>query len=95
MLAQEIGLQFHQTRAHAVLLNDTLHAECIEKAICMKTHVLFTEQNRNVNYKIYPNKKQNHLGKHEAMHGASGKPDATLEITEFQAYITLNSSTAG
>ena len=37
MLAQEGGLQFYQTRSHAVILYDTLPAECIEKAICMKT----------------------------------------------------------
>ena len=48
--------------------------------------VLFSEQIRNVDYKIYPDKKQDHLGKHKAMHRASGKPDATLWITEFQAY---------
>ena len=37
MLAQEKGLQFYQTRSHAVILYDTLPAECIEKAICMVT----------------------------------------------------------
>ena len=31
------GLQFYQTRSNAVLLYDTLPAEFIEKAICMKT----------------------------------------------------------
>ena len=35
-LAQQRGLQFFQTRANAVILNDTLSAEFIEKAICMK-----------------------------------------------------------
>ena len=49
-------------------------------------HVLCSEQIRNVCYKIYQDKKQDHLGKHKAMHRASGKPDATLWITEFQAY---------
>ena len=37
-LAQrERGLQFHQTRSHAVVLYNTLPAACIEKAVCMKT----------------------------------------------------------
>ena len=36
-LAQEIGLQYHQTRSHAVVLHNTLPAACIEKAVCMKT----------------------------------------------------------
>ena len=35
MVAQEKGLQFFQARSNAVILNDTLPAECIEKAICM------------------------------------------------------------
>ena len=49
-------------------------------------HVLFSELSRNVNHKIYRDKKQDHLGKHKAMHRASGKPGATLWITESQAY---------
>ena len=32
-LAQERGLQFYQTRSHAVVLYDTLPAVCIEKAV--------------------------------------------------------------
>ena len=36
-LAQRSGLQFYQTRSNAVILYDTLLAEFIEKAICMKT----------------------------------------------------------
>ena len=36
-LAQERGLQFYQTRSHAVVLYNTLLAACIEKAVCMKT----------------------------------------------------------
>ena len=35
-LAQQRGLQFYQTRSNAVILYDTLPAEFIEKAICMK-----------------------------------------------------------
>ena len=36
-LAQPRGLQLCQTRSNAVILYDTLPAEFIEKAICMKT----------------------------------------------------------
>ena len=36
-LAQERGLQFYQTRSNALILYDTLLAEFIEKATCMKT----------------------------------------------------------
>ena len=36
-LAQQGRLQFYQTRFNAVILYDTLSAEFIEKAICMKT----------------------------------------------------------
>ena len=40
MLAQQRGLQFYQTRSHAVILYDTLPAEFIEKAMCMKSNVV-------------------------------------------------------
>ena len=36
-LAQQKGLQFYQTRSNAVILHDTLLAEVMQKAICMKT----------------------------------------------------------
>ena len=36
-LAQQRGLRFYQTRSNAVILYDTLLAEFIEQAICMKT----------------------------------------------------------
>ena len=36
-LAHQRGLEFYQTRSNAVILYDTLLAEFIEKAICMKT----------------------------------------------------------
>ena len=39
-----------------------------------------------MDFKIYPNKKQDDLGKHKAMHRASGKQGATLWIAEFQAH---------
>ena len=34
---RERGLQFNQTRSHAVALYNTLFAACIEKALCMKS----------------------------------------------------------
>ena len=35
-LALKRGLQFYQTRSHAIVLCNTLPAICIEKAVCMK-----------------------------------------------------------
>ena len=35
-LAQSKGLQFYQTRSHAIALVNTLPATCIEKVVCMK-----------------------------------------------------------
>ena len=37
-LAQKKGLQFYQTRSHAIVLYNTLPATCFEKAVCMKTN---------------------------------------------------------
>ena len=36
-LAQRKGLQFYQTRSHAITLSSALLAICIEKVVCMKT----------------------------------------------------------
>ena len=36
-LAQKRGLQFYQTRSHAIVLYNTLLAVCIEKLVCVKT----------------------------------------------------------
>ena len=36
-LVQERGLQFYQTRPHAIVLYNTVPAVCIEKVACMKT----------------------------------------------------------
>ena len=35
--SREKGMQFYQTRSHAVVLYNTLPAACIEKAVCMNT----------------------------------------------------------
>ena len=56
-----------------------------------QNHVFFSEQIRNVDHKIYPEKKQDHLGKHKAMHRNCGKPGAKWWITEFQAYPSQHS----
>ena len=96
-LAQQRGLRFYQTRSHAVVLYDTLPAEFIEKAICMKTKdQLFQRESARVlflikidsqsGHKIYLYKKQDHLGNHNKMLRAAGKPEATLLTTEYLVY---------
>ena len=42
--AQEKGLQFYQTRSHAVVLYNTLPAVCNEKAVCMKQRMSSTRR---------------------------------------------------
>ena len=73
-LAQQRGLQFYQTRSNAVILYDTLPAEFIEKAICMKTKDQLYQRESVIlrprvvlkansqSHKIYLYKKQDHLG---------------------------------
>ena len=36
--AQEKGLQFWQTRSHAVIVHDSVPADCIEKVVCQKAY---------------------------------------------------------
>ena len=36
-LAHKRGLQFCQTRSHAIVLHNTLPSICIDKAVCMRT----------------------------------------------------------
>ena len=43
-LALKKGLQFYQTRSHAIVLYNTLLAICIEKAVCMKTREDFNNK---------------------------------------------------
>ena len=78
-LAQEKGLQFYQTRSHAVVLCNTLPAACIKKAVCMKTkeepdelnskmaNGLCSKRVRTVVNKIHKAKTQDHLGNHQAI----------------------------
>ena len=79
--AQEKGLQFHQTRSHAVVLCNTQPAACIEKAVCMKTkeeldelnskmaNGLYSKRIRTAVNKIHKAKTQDHLGNHQAICG--------------------------
>ena len=50
-------------------------------------HLLFPEQIRDVDYKIYLVKKQDDLGKHKVKCEASGRRDATSSTSESQAYL--------
>ena len=97
--AQQRGLQFYQTRSNAVILYDTLLAEFIEKAICMKTKdPLYQRESvilrprvvlkliRKVVHKIYLYKKQDHLGNRNKMRRATGEPEATLLTTEYLVF---------
>ena len=43
-LAQRKGLKFYQTRSNAVILNDTLPAYCISKAIVMKSEEIIFQK---------------------------------------------------
>ena len=43
-LAQRKGLKFYQTRSNAVILNDTLPAYCISKAIVMKSEEIIYQK---------------------------------------------------
>ena len=43
-LAQERGVQFYQTRSHAIVFYNTLPAVCIEKVVCMKTKEELTKR---------------------------------------------------
>ena len=97
MLAQERGLQFYQTRSFAVTLYDTLPAEFIEKAVCMKTEEQLYQResarprvvlrtNSQCGSQDLPRQEARSSWEHKAMHGASGKLEATLWTMEFQAY---------
>ena len=88
-LAQEKGLQFYQTRSHAVALYNTLPAACIEKAVCMKTQdelhqkmrftprvprvVLKSNSQHAWSCKIHITKMQDHLGNHQVTRTVTGK----------------------
>ena len=96
-LAQQRGLQFYQTRSNAVILYDTLFAEFIEKAICMKTkHQLYQRESVILRPRVVL-KATSQSGLHDLllqearssweseheMRSATGKPEATLLTTEY------------
>ena len=94
-LAQQRGLQFYQTRSDAVLLCDTLPAEFIEKAICMKTKDQLYQRESvilrpGVVLKVSSQSDSQDLVVQEARSslgiatrcGATGKPEATLLTIE-------------
>ena len=106
-LAQEKGLQFYQTRSHAVFLHNTLHAVCIEKAVRMKTQdelyqkvrliprvprVVLKKRTRSMVCKIHNAKTQDHLGNHRAIRKVTGKSVTTSWITECLKYLFLQPS---
>ena len=98
-LAQQRRLQFYQTRSNAVILNDTLPAEFIEKAICMKTEDQFY-QRESVILRPRAVLRANSQSGSQDLHvqearsscesqqdvRATGKPEATLLTIEYQAY---------
>ena len=102
-LAQERGLQFYQTRSHAIVLHNTLPAVCIEKVVCMKTKdelyqkVRLTprvprvvlNQIRKSFYKMNENKMQEHLVTNLADQRVPGRPGTSPWITEFLECLLL------
>ena len=86
-LAQEKGLQFYQTRSHAVVLYNTLLAACIEKAVCMKTQDELYQKVR-----FYKARTQDPLGNHQAIRNVTGKLATTSWITKYLEYLFLQST---
>ena len=103
-LAQKRGLQFYQTRSHAIVLCNTLPAICIEKAVCMKTEEdLFHKVHQSprvprialkpVDNKINLIKKQENPQTTTAHRKeVTEKPVAVASITGFLTYLFLLSN---
>ena len=104
--AQQRGLQFYQTRSNAVILYDTLPAEFILKAICMKTKdQLYQWESvilrpravskliRKMVDKIYQYKKQDHLG-NPRCGKRRGNPKQHCWLSS-SGFFDLNGETAG
>ena len=90
-LAQQRGLQFYQTRSNAVLLDDTLLAEFIEKATCMKIKdQLYQRESVILRPRVIleadSQSEQDHLGNRNKMERATVKPEATMRTTEYQVF---------
>ena len=94
-LAQQRGLHCYQTR---VILYDTLLAEFIDKATCMKTmDQLYQRESVILRPRVVLKSnsqsgsqdlpiQQDHFGNRNKMRRATGKPEATLLTTEYQVY---------
>ena len=104
MLAQEKGLQFYQTRSHAVVLYDTLPAEFIEKVICMKPKEQLYQRasarprfvlrtNSQCGLQDLPRQEEDHFRKHKAMCRASGNRMQHCGLLSSR-HVPHNSSTA-
>ena len=104
-LAQKKGLQFYQTRSHAIVLYNTLPAICIEKAVCMKTkEELFhkvCQSPRLPRVILKPNSQsgqQDQLDQEgrksttRAHRELTGKPAAVTSTVEYRAYFNLRSN---
>ena len=100
--AQKKGLQFYQRRSYAVVLNNTLLAACMEKAVCMKTkgralpedvvNSQSTTCRSNMVNEIHKAKTQDHLENHWAIRKVTGKYVTTPCITKYLVYLFLPSS---
>ena len=105
-LAQKKGLQFYQTRSHAIVLYNTPPAICIEKAVCMKTE-------EELHHKVYqsprlprvalkpnsqswqqdqPEQEARKSSDQQSVSGRYGKPAAATLTVEYQAYLILQSN---
>ena len=105
-LAQKKGLQFYQTRSHAIVLNNTLSAISIKKAVRMKTeeelyHEVY-QSPRLPRVILKPNSQSGQQDQleheartssdHRSVSGSYGKPAAAKLTTEYQAYLILQSN---
>ena len=105
-LAQKKGLQFYQTRSHAIDLYNTQPANCTEKAVCMKTeeelcHKVYLSPRllelswsriRNAGNRINMSKKQENPLTTKAFREVTEKPAAATLTIEYQAYLILQSN---
>ena len=99
-LAQKKGLQFRQTRSHAIVLYNTLPAICIDKAVCMKTKEELYHKGYQSPWlprvKLKPNsnliKKQENPQTTKAYREVTAKPAAATSTMEYPAYSILQSN---
>ena len=105
-LAHKQGLQFYQRRSHAIVLNNTLPAICMEKAVCMKTkEELYHKANQSPRLlrvtlkpnsqsgQLYqPDKEQENPVTTKAYREVTVNPAAATLTIESQAYLILQSN---